>query len=64
MKLRESFNKVAKKYNEARPKYPDEVIDWIIKESKINTGHSLLEIAPGTGQATIKFAKLGIKYML
>lgn len=55
------FNKIAEEYDEARPKYPDEVINWIIKETDIDLKHKLLEIAPGTGQATLKFAEKGYK---
>lgn len=59
MNLKESFNKVAHLYNEARTSYPIEVIDWIITQTGISTEDKLLEIAPGTGQATKRFSEKG-----
>ena len=59
MRSKESFNKEAKLYDEVRPSYPDEVIDRIIKITNIDTASELLEIAPGTGQATTKFGSKG-----
>ena len=61
MKKRESFNCAAKIYDESRPPYPDEVIDWIIERTKVSKNDRLLEIGPGTGQATFKFAESGYK---
>ncbi len=57
MNAKESFNSAAELYDEVRPSYPDEVVDWIIEKTKINTKDKLLEIAPGTGQATKKFGE-------
>ncbi len=59
MKRNESFNHAAKLYDEVRPSYPEEVINWIIKHTQIKDNDQLLEIAPGTGQATKQFAKRG-----
>lgn len=59
MERRETFNKAAKVYDETRPSYPDEVIDWIINRTNISTNEKLLEIGAGTGQATSKFAERG-----
>lgn len=61
MRSKESFNKAAKLYDEVRPTYPNEVINQIIKETNITTDNELLEIAPGTGQATLRFAEKGFK---
>jgi len=49
MERRASFNTAAKTYDEARPSYPDEVIDWIITRTKISKDETLLEIGSGTG---------------
>lgn len=57
MRSRESFNQAAELYDEVRPSYPTELIDWVIKKSGINHSDTLLEIAPGTGQCTKKFAE-------
>lgn len=59
MKPKESFNHIADLYNEVRPQYPNAVIDWIVDQTGVELNHKLLEIAPGTGQATIKFACRG-----
>ena len=59
MRSKESFNKEAKLYDEVRPSYPDEIINWIISETGIGLHSDLLEIAPGTGQATKKFGSKG-----
>lgn len=57
MRRKESFNNAAELYNEVRPSYPDELIDWIIEKANISPKDTLLEIAPGTGQCTKKFAE-------
>lgn len=59
MGKRETFDKAAKVYDETRPSYPDEVIDWIIDRTNITAKDKLLEIGAGTGQATRKFAERG-----
>lgn len=59
MEKRSSFDTAAQRYDATRPSYPDEVIDWIIGQTGIETDDLLLEIAPGTGQATLKFLVRG-----
>ena len=61
MERRESFNTAAQLYDEARPSYPDVAIDWILDRTNIGSDDTLLEIGPGTGQATLKFAERGYK---
>lgn len=61
MKRRESFDQAAQIYDETRPSYPDAVIDWIIDRTEVAKDETLLEIGPGTGQATIKFAERGYR---
>lgn len=61
MLLKESFNHAAKVYNQVRPSYPKAVIDFIIEKTNIASDHFILEIAPGTGQATMSFAERGYK---
>jgi len=57
--LRATFNKEAKLYDLVRPHYPKELFDSIIKITQIQDDAKLLEIGPGTGQATESFAKRG-----
>jgi trans-aconitate methyltransferase len=61
MEKRESFNHAAPIYDEGRPSYPDEVIDWIIRKTKTTRDTTLLKIGAGTGQATMKFAAKGYR---
>ncbi|MFA4834060.1 MAG: class I SAM-dependent methyltransferase [Patescibacteria group bacterium] len=59
--LRTTFNKVAKLYDLARPHYPEELFYSVVKIAKLRGTAKLLEIGPGTGQATEPFAKRGYK---
>ncbi len=57
--LRATFDEDAERYNRFRPQYPDELLSTLIAETKTTPVSTLLEIGPGTGQATKPFAKLG-----
>jgi ubiquinone/menaquinone biosynthesis C-methylase UbiE len=57
--LRQTFNEVPLLYNEARPRYPDELFSTLIDVSNLHKDSKLLEIGPGTGQATKPLAKKG-----
>jgi SAM-dependent methyltransferase len=61
MDPKESFDLAPKIYDDGRPAYPDEVIDWIIQRTGISMADQILEIGPGTGQATVKFADRGYR---
>lgn len=61
MRSRESFNEAAELYDQVRPSYPDEMIEWIIEKAQLGMSDELLEIAPGTGQCTRKFAERNYK---
>jgi protein-L-isoaspartate O-methyltransferase len=56
-----SFNVDAAIYDKGRPQYHSDVIEWIIEKAGLTVEHDLLEIAPGTGQATIGFGERGFK---
>ncbi len=60
---RTSFEKVADIYEERRSGYPDEVIEDIVKLSKIAFGGKILEIGCGPGNATVPFAKRGYEIL-
>ncbi len=51
------FDTVADEYDAARPSYPREMVDDIVAGSRIPEGGRILEIGPGTGQATRLFAE-------
>jgi len=57
--LRTTFNYVAEIYDEARPGYPEHLIEDVLSLSEIPPGGSILEIGCGTGKATIPFARRG-----
>jgi 16S rRNA A1518/A1519 N6-dimethyltransferase RsmA/KsgA/DIM1 with predicted DNA glycosylase/AP lyase activity len=50
--LRQTFDEVARLYNEVRPRYPDNLFSTLIKVTGSSPKAKLLEIGPGTGQAT------------
>ncbi len=53
------FDNEAVLYDSIRPKYPEELFEKLIKVAGLQSGAKLLEIGPGTGQATIPLAKKG-----
>ena len=59
MELRETFNTVAELYDRARPTYPDELYDDLRTLTGRGPGADVLEIAPGTGKATVALARRG-----
>ncbi|MBE5821324.1 MAG: class I SAM-dependent methyltransferase [Clostridiales bacterium] len=56
-----SFDKYAKNYDNARPKYPEIMYEDIIKFCKLSAKDEILEIGSGSGLATKEFAKIGSK---
>jgi hypothetical protein len=60
MNLRTTFNEDAERYGRFRPTYPPELFERLINDTGINSDSSLLEIGPGTGQATKPLAQLAI----
>lgn len=59
MKRNESFDEVAKLYDQVRPSYPEQLIGDIISTTRISLDDKLLEIGAGTGKATILLAQKG-----
>lgn len=59
--LRKTFDQNAEIYNDTRPGYPEDLFESLIKITNLKDGASLLEIGPGTGQATKDLAKRGYK---
>jgi SAM-dependent methyltransferase len=58
-RLRETFGSVAELYDRARPEYPALVFDDIAELARLEAGARVLEIGPGTGQATADLARRG-----
>lgn len=57
--LRETFDIEPNTYHQARPGYPDELFEDLIRLTTIPKNGKILEIGCGTGQATIHFAHRG-----
>ena len=56
-----SFSQAAPDYAAARPGYPDHLFDLLSRYGQIVNGTSVLEIGPGTGQATGRLLDLGAR---
>jgi SAM-dependent methyltransferase len=57
---RTSFDAAAQLYDDARPGYPEEMVDVVFAYSGLEPGDCALEIGAGTGQVTAQFARRGI----
>jgi SAM-dependent methyltransferase len=57
--LRTTFNSEAELYHAVRPRYPEALFEALIEKARLRDGAKLLEIGPGTGQATEPLAKRG-----
>jgi len=58
-RLRRTFEKVPDLYDRVRPSYPDALFDDL--SASIPSGGRILEIGPGTGQATLPLATRGFE---
>lgn len=57
--LRRTFDQEAQLYNEIRPHYPEALFETLIDVTALSPQAKLVEIGPGTGQATKPLAKRG-----
>lgn len=57
---RTSFDAAAQLYDDARPGYPEQMVDAVLAYSGLEPGDRALEIGAGTGQATAQFAWRGV----
>jgi SAM-dependent methyltransferase len=58
-----SFDASARLYDEFRPGYPEPLFDELAQLSGIPEGGRILEIGPGTGQATLPLARRGFSLL-
>lgn len=58
-RLRRTFGAVAELYDRARPAYPAAVFDDLAELAGLHAGSRVLEVGPGTGQATAVLAERG-----
>jgi 16S rRNA A1518/A1519 N6-dimethyltransferase RsmA/KsgA/DIM1 with predicted DNA glycosylase/AP lyase activity len=59
--LRATFAEDAERYDRARPGYPAELFDDLASLNGLRPGDRILEIGPGTGQATVPLARRGLR---
>jgi SAM-dependent methyltransferase len=59
VRLRETFDEAAERYDRARPGYPAAMFDDLAELAGIGPGCRVLEIGCGTGQATVPLAERG-----
>ncbi len=60
-RLRRTFGFDAQLYDQMRPSYPAELFEDLAKRGCIAPGCRVLEIGPGTGQATVPLAQRGCR---
>jgi SAM-dependent methyltransferase len=53
------FDRVAELYDAIRPRYPEALFAALVSAARLQPASRLLEIAPGTGQATLPLARRG-----
>lgn len=58
--LRDTFDMDPVRYDRARPRYPAELFDALGSAAPLRLGARILEIGPGTGQATLELARRGL----
>jgi SAM-dependent methyltransferase len=58
--LRDTFGGMAAVYDEARPAYPDALVDDLVSLAGLAPGDTVLEVGAGTGIATAQLAARGL----
>lgn len=62
MDFRKTFDKIPESFDKYRPRYCDELFQELINRCELNANTKVLEIGPGTGQATEPIVKTGCDY--
>jgi SAM-dependent methyltransferase len=60
-RLRQTFDRAAESYQRARPDYPGELFDDLIRAAGLAPGDRLLEVGCATGKATVPLARRGFR---
>lgn len=63
MDFRKVFNEIPEEFDKWRPRYRGELFTDIIGYADVCPGKTVLEIGPGTGQATEPFLRTGCSYL-
>lgn len=62
MELRKIFDTIPEQFDTYRPRYSQALFDSLIAYAEIGKGKTVLELGPGTGQATEPVLKTGCDY--
>lgn len=62
MEFRRIFDTIPEQFDQFRPRYSLELFEYLIQYAKIGPEMSVLEIGPGTGQATDPILQTGCDY--
>jgi len=62
MEFRRIFDTIPEQFDKYRPRYCAELFEHLIEFSKIGPGKAVLELGPGTGQATEPILNTGCDY--
>ena len=62
MEFRKIFDTIPEQFDRYRPRYSPELFDALIRYAGIGPGKSVLELGPGTGQATAPILDTGCDY--
>lgn len=62
MDFRKTFDQIPEEFDKYRPRYREEVFLELMSLCKLDSDKKVLEIGPGTGQATEPILKTGCDY--
>ncbi len=62
MEFRRIFDTIPEQFDKYRPRYSKELFEYLINYAKISPEKTVLEIGPGTGQATDPILQTGCDY--
>ncbi len=62
MDFRKVFDEIPEQFEQWRPRYCEELFADLIEYAKLGPGKTVLEVGPGTGQATEPILKTGCSY--
>lgn len=60
-RLGRTFDRAAHLYQDARPDYPELLVDRLFKVAGLEPGDRVLEVGAGTGKATLPLARRGLR---
>lgn len=63
MDFRKIFDTIPEQFDEWRPRYCSELFVDLIEYARLDSGKKVLEVGPGTGQATEPILKTGCSYL-